>query len=50
MAGNAVTTSVLILRIFALMSLAASVVLLATDDFKLSDSRKATFKDVSTYR
>lgn len=50
MAGKAVTKSVLILRIFALMSLAASVVLLATDDFKLSNGLKATFKDVITYR
>ncbi|KAL2555341.1 CASP-like protein 4D1 [Forsythia ovata] len=50
MASQAVRNSVLILRIFALLLLAASAALMLINNFKLSDGTKTRFSDLIAYR
>ncbi|CAL5445119.1 unnamed protein product [Camellia sinensis] len=47
---KSIANSTLVLRIFTLIILAASVVVMATDNFKLSDGSKTSFKDIIAYR
>ncbi|KAI7985960.1 CASP-like protein 4D1 [Camellia lanceoleosa] len=47
---KSIANSTLVLRIFTLIILAASVVVMATDNFKLSDGSKTSFKDIVAYR
>ncbi|CAL5442170.1 unnamed protein product [Camellia sinensis] len=46
---KSIANSTLVLRIFTLIILAASVVVMATDNFKLSDGSKTSFKDIIAY-
>ncbi|WKA09033.1 hypothetical protein VitviT2T_026711 [Vitis vinifera] len=50
MASKAVVNSALVLRILTLLLLAASVVVMATNNFKFSDGTKTSFTDVIAYR
>ncbi|CAI9113258.1 OLC1v1013831C1 [Oldenlandia corymbosa var. corymbosa] len=50
MASKKVVYSVLGLRIVTLLFLAASLVVLITDDFKFSDGSKLSFTDIQAYR
>ncbi|OVA08647.1 Uncharacterized protein family UPF0497 [Macleaya cordata] len=48
--SKSVLISILVLRILALGLLAGSIVVLATNNFTLSDGTKTSFKDIIAYR
>ncbi|PSS26166.1 CASP-like protein [Actinidia chinensis var. chinensis] len=50
MASKAIANSTLVLRIFALLFLAASIVLMATNTVKFDDGSQASWKDIIAYR
>ncbi|CAA2941843.1 CASP 4D1 [Olea europaea subsp. europaea] len=50
MASQSVRNSVLVLRIFALLLLAASVALMVINNFTISDGTKTKFSDLIAYR